>query len=219
MVLLSSSFCSKEQHLYWSVNTSTNLFWFFDRQLSVLTCWARRIWSNFSWSKYDAALPLYLDFPLIEWWFGYATVWLVVSSPLPSLAAEIRDLFYWEVFVIVIILLCRPEVFSVYLKLRSTWLVLGASLWAQDSTLFVLYNLWHFYSSPLGLAQSRENESVEENLKSKMWMYLCAAVIQWGAKPCTRLFCVKQTLLLRTHLFSTFTNSVLLVLTFCTLNI
>lgn len=113
----------------------------------------------------------------------------------------------------------RTEVFSVCLKLRSAWLVLGGSLWAQDSTLFALCNLWHLYSSLLGLAQSRESESVEGTLKSKMWIYPRAAAIPWGAKSCTRLFCVKQTLLLRTHFFSTFTNSVLLVLTFCTLKI
>lgn len=84
-MVLFSSFCSKEQLLYWSVNTFTILFWFFERQLAVLTCWTRRMWSNFSWSKYNVVLPFCLDFPLIEWWFSYATVLsktrLLISPP------------------------------------------------------------------------------------------------------------------------------------------
>lgn len=111
--VLFSSLCIKEQYLYWSVNTSTNL-----------ACWTRRIWSNFSWSKYTAALPLYLDFSLIEWQFSHTTVQLLFLSPLPSLAAEIRDELHWDVFANVIILHGRPERFSVYFKLRNTWLPL-----------------------------------------------------------------------------------------------
>lgn len=131
---------------------------------------------------------------------------LVFSSPLPSLVAEIRDQLYCDVFAVVIILLCRPEscVF-VYLKLRNTWLPCQPFLWGQDSTLFTLYNLWHFYSSLLGLAQSREN--VEE--KEKKWIYQCAAVIWWSTKSSSSLFCWKQILFLRTHLLSIFTNSAL----------
>lgn len=108
--------------------------------------------------------------------------------------------------------------FCVFKTEEYTITTLGP-LWAQDSTQFALYNLWHFYGSPFKLAQSRENESVEEKEKRGTWVYPCAAVTQWGAKSWGSLFCLNQTLLLRTHLFSIFTKSVLLVLTFCILKI
>lgn len=124
----------------------------------------------------------------------------ILSSPLSSLAAGTRDQLYWDVFAIPIIIFCRQETyFSVYLKLRNTWLSLWATLWEQDLTLFALYNLWHFWSSLLGLAQSRENEFVEEKENRKMWIYQGTAVTR-RSKSCSSLFCLKQILLLRTHL-------------------
>ena len=135
-----SSFCCKEQLCYWRINTSTILlFWETTHCTDML---GRKILSNFSWSKYGAAPPLCLQFPLIEWWFSYATVLTpILLSPLPSSAAGTRDKLYWDAFAIPITLFYRQKsCFSMHLKLRNTWLPFWVSLWTQGLTLFACYN-------------------------------------------------------------------------------
>lgn len=79
-----------------------------------------------------------------------------------------------------------------YLKLRNTWFPLRASLWAQDLTLFALYNFWHICGLLWGLTQSRGNESIEETQERKRESTNVPQLLGEGQPSRRTLFCLTQ---------------------------